>query len=165
MAQRDVFWVMWVPALLVGLLSLVLTSTSLQNVREAPDHSYRRSRCLHRGDSRPTYVRDIVGFLDLPGVGVVVGPNWVVMSDWRVTLQAVHQATGGRLIILAPTSSSRKIRSAMRPERPVRRIPQTCRGCELREPAFEEAPFGTIVGELPRTSVRVTRLIHPPEAS
>jgi len=48
--------------------------------------------------------------------------------------------------------------------RPVRRLARTRRR-ELRQPAFEEAPFGTVVGELPRTSVGVTRLIHPPEAS
>jgi hypothetical protein len=48
--------------------------------------------------------------------------------------------------------------------RPVGRLARTRRR-ELRQPAFEEAPFGTVVGELPRTSVGVTRLIHPPEAS
>jgi hypothetical protein len=52
-----------------------------------------------------SFNRDLARSLDIPGM--VVGPNWVAMSDWRVTLQAVHQAIGGKLIILDPTSSPR----------------------------------------------------------
>jgi hypothetical protein len=52
-----------------------------------------------------SFNRDLARSLDVPGM--VVGPNWVAMSDWRVTLRAVHQAIGGRLIILDPTSSPR----------------------------------------------------------
>jgi hypothetical protein len=50
-----------------------------------------------------SFNRDLARSLDVPGM--IVGPNWVAMSDWRVTLWAVHQAIGGRLIILDPTSS------------------------------------------------------------
>jgi hypothetical protein len=40
-----------------------------------------------------------------PGSGIVVGPNWMAMSDELATLQAVHQAIGGELIMVDPTSS------------------------------------------------------------
>src|SRR5262245_7605239 len=37
--------------------------------------------------------------------------------------------------------------------------------CQLRQPALEEAPFRAVVGELPRASIGVTRLVHAPEAA
>lgn len=40
-----------------------------------------------------------IAFLEHVDSGEVLGPNWVAMSKWRVTLQAVHQAIGGKLII------------------------------------------------------------------
>jgi hypothetical protein len=40
-----------------------------------------------------------------PGAGIVVGPNWMAMSDEPATLQAVHQAIGGELIMVDPTAS------------------------------------------------------------
>lgn len=57
------------------------------------------------GDFQRTWIRVNTEFLDHPDSGEVVGPNWVAMSEWRVTLQAVHQAIGGRLII--PMSTPR----------------------------------------------------------
>jgi hypothetical protein len=50
-----------------------------------------------------SFDRDLARSLDVPGM--VVGPNWVAMSDWRVTLQAVQHAIGGELIIVDPTTS------------------------------------------------------------
>lgn len=49
------------------------------------------------------YGRDFARDTDIPGT--VVGPNWVAISEWRVTLQAVHQAIGGQLIMVDPISA------------------------------------------------------------
>lgn len=40
-----------------------------------------------------------------PGAGIVVGPNWMAISDSPETLQVVHQAIGGELIMVDLTSS------------------------------------------------------------
>src|ERR671936_493283 len=45
------------------------------------------------------------------------------------------------------------------------RLARACSGCQFRQPAFEEAPFGAVLGQFPRTSIGVTRLIRPPEPS
>jgi hypothetical protein len=36
--------------------------------------------------------------------GIVVGPNWMALSDRRVTLQSVRQAIGGELFTVDPSS-------------------------------------------------------------
>lgn len=41
----------------------------------------------------------------------------------------------------------------------------TGRGCQLREPSFDEAQLGAVVGEVPRASVGVTRLVGASQAS
>src|SRR6185295_2887470 len=40
-----------------------------------------------------------------------------------------------------------------------------CRSGEFRQPAFEEASFGAVVGELPGPSIRLPRLVGPPETA
>jgi hypothetical protein len=46
-----------------------------------------------------------------------------------------------------------------------RRLSRAWSGCQLGEPAFEEASFGTVVGEVPGMSIGRARLIGPPESS
>ncbi len=38
-------------------------------------------------------------------LGTIVGPNWVAVSDWRVTPRAVHEAIGGELVMVDSTAS------------------------------------------------------------
>jgi hypothetical protein len=51
-------------------------------------------------------VRDIMHFgVDSAG-GVILGPNWMAFSDWKVTVEAAHDAIGGRLVLTGPPSPS-----------------------------------------------------------